>query len=83
MREVPGKGKAARADGEEEKMDGGGILIISHSQGGGRRTGKGAPTGVMLNSITYPPPPPIESLKEYGEDFCPQTKAAGDSQKKR
>lgn len=28
-------------------------------------------------------PPPIESVKEYGEDFCPQTKAAGDSQKKR
>ena len=53
MREVPGKGKAARADGEEEEMDGGGILIISHSQGGGR-SGKGAPTGVMLNSITPP-----------------------------
>lgn len=43
VREVPGR----EADGDEE-MDGGGILIISHSQGSSRG-GKGAPIGVMVN----------------------------------
>lgn len=31
VREVPSRGEAGMADGEEE-MDGGGLLIISHSQ---------------------------------------------------
>lgn len=66
--------RGPRANGEEE-MDGGGILIISHSQGEGR-AGTEAPIGVMVNSITQPP---YQIPERIGKDFCPQTQTIGDS----
>lgn len=73
VREVPGR----EADGEEE-MDGGGILIISHSQGG-IRAGRGAPIGVMVNFITLPPPPSLLNQRKNRKGLLPPDIRTGDS----
>lgn len=47
-------------------MDGGGLLIISHSQKRSR-TGKGAPIGVMVNFYSFT----IKCVKELKKSFAP------------
>lgn len=71
----PRQGGGCGADGEEE-MDGGGILIISHSQGGsraGRRSSHRCNGKFIYTSL------PIGSLKEKEQIFCPQTQTMSDS----
>ena len=70
QRQVPGESK--EADGDEE-MDGGGILIISHSRGGSR-AGNGSPTGVMMNFIVQYP---NQNSERLGMDFAPRHRPWG------
>lgn len=56
----PRQGDGSEADGEEE-MDEGGILIISHSQGGEQSREK---SSHRCNGEFHYTSPPIESLKE-------------------
>lgn len=66
--------RGPKANGEEE-MDGGGIRIISHSQGASRAW-TGTPIGLMVISITQAP---YQICERIWKDFRPQTQAIGDS----